>query len=94
MICGSLKWLNDFKANQKFQLEKLIADEDREKKKCYFNFFTMNKIWLWLFIFNVFLLRKNETGSTGFDWLTDHQENFEKNQKSLELKVLYYNSTL
>ena len=86
MICGSLKWLNDFKANQKFQLEKLIADEDREKKKYCFNFYVMKKIRLLLFV--VFFLRKNETGSTGFDWLTDHQENFEKNQKSLELKVL------
>jgi len=33
LICGSLKWLKDFKDNQKSQLEKIIADEEREKKK-------------------------------------------------------------
>jgi hypothetical protein len=36
---------------------------------------------------SIIILRKNESGSTGFDWLTDHQENFEKNQKNLDLKV-------
>ena len=33
LICGSLKWLNDFKKNQKSQLDKLISDEEKEKKR-------------------------------------------------------------
>ncbi len=33
LICGSLKWLKDFKENQQKELEKLKAEEEEEKKK-------------------------------------------------------------
>ena len=39
------------------------------------------------------LIGRNENKtSTGFDWLTDYQENFDQSQKSLELKVIPINS--
>lgn len=31
-------------------------------------------------------LRKEESNLTGFDWLIDHQQNFDSNQKNLEVK--------
>lgn len=31
--------------------------------------------------------RSEETNLTGFDWLMDHQKNFESNQKDIEKRV-------
>jgi len=30
LLCGSLKWLNDFKEEQRLQLEILISDEKKK----------------------------------------------------------------
>jgi hypothetical protein len=37
LICGAMTWLKEFKENKNKQLEKIISDEENEKKKYYFD---------------------------------------------------------
>ncbi len=82
-----MKWLKDFKEGQRKQLEKILEEEEIEKKK--FNTWK-TQTSSYLFFKKILSIRRNaEKVSQAFDWLTAHQENFDKKQENLAHKVIY-----